>query len=116
VGSKTWKIWIRRFVAVFTKTGGILAVWLWHSFQPSNEVESSPIRFRDPRLEPQIQKDLPDSWETYFGEPLVWTFLLNDDHYGRIAVVRTTGKLQKGPSEQNLNLIVPGDPVPQLYW
>jgi hypothetical protein len=98
---------IRYFIALLTFIIGVSAVSVWHQSQTTQEVQFAPANVRQ-ELTPHIQKNLSDSWETYFGEPLVWKFLLNDDYYGKIAVVRATGETSNGQVRAKLKLDCPG--------
>ncbi len=98
---------VRYFIAVLTFVIGLFAVSVWHQRQTSQEVEPRPIDFSSEPMS-QRQENLSDGWEAYFGEPLVWRFLLNDDDYGKIAVVRAAGKTSNEQVRAMLKLDCPG--------
>src|SRR5258708_7894697 len=102
---------VRYFIAILTFVMGVSAVSPRHQYQVSQEVRSTPP---ESRLEPtlQIQENLPDEWEEYFGTPFVWRFLLNDEKYGQIAVVRATGETPSGKVRAELKLACPGSDGP----
>ena len=98
---------VRYFVAIVTFVIGVFVASVWYQSQTSQNVQVTSADFP---LEstPQIQENSYDEWETYFGTPLVWKFLLNDDDYGKIAVVRATGKTSNGNVRAILKLDCPG--------
>jgi hypothetical protein len=98
---------VRYLVAIVTFVIGVFVVSVWHQSQTPQNVQVTPVDFR---LEPTplIQENSYDEWETYFGTPLVWKFLLNDGDNGKIAVVRATGKTSNGNVRTKLKLDCPG--------
>jgi len=98
---------VRYFIAILTFVIGVSAVSVWNQYRISQEVQFTPV---DSRSEPTplIQENISDNWETYFGEPLIWRFLLNDEDYGKIAVVRATGETPNAKVRAMLKLDCPG--------
>jgi len=101
------KFSVRYFIAILTFIIGVFVVSVWHQRQTLQEAKSTSADSR-PEPMPQLQEYTSDSWETYFGEPLVWKFLLNDGDNGKLAVVRATGETPNGQVRAKLKLDCPG--------
>ncbi len=96
-----------RLIAVLLTFGiGISAVPVWYQYQTPKEVQHTPVEvYVEPT--PHIQRNLSDNFEEYFGTPLVWKFLLNDEEDGRLAVVRASAETPNGEVRAMLRLDCP---------
>ena len=100
------KLPVRYFIAICTFVIGVSVVAVWHQYQTPKEVQLTPADYR-PLPTPYIQENPSDEWEEYFGKPLVWKFLLNDEYYGKLAVVRAAGETPNGIVRAKLRLDCP---------
>jgi hypothetical protein len=71
------------------------------------EVQHTPV-IADSSLNVENPEGLTDDWDSYFGTPRVWKFLLNDEYYGRLAVVRAEAETANGKVKSMLRLDCPG--------
>lgn len=55
----------------------------------------------------ETEPEIDDDWEEYFGTPLVWTFLMSDEEYGHLAVVRSAAESANGKVKAKLKLNCP---------
>jgi hypothetical protein len=94
-------------IAVLLTFGiGVSAVSVWYQYQTPQEIQVTSIDvYAEPT--PHIQKNLSNNWEEYFGTPLVWKFLLNDEEYGKLAVVRAPAITLNGTVKAKLRLDCP---------
>jgi hypothetical protein len=89
---------------------GVAAAFAWNYAHPpvvpncgQSEGSSSPMGDDN-----ALSAAPSDNWEEYFGTLLVWKFLLNDERYGKIAVVRATGETSYQRVRTKLKLDCPG--------
>jgi hypothetical protein len=95
-------------VSLLTFALGVLAAFLL----VGHRIYSTPYSVTGgnvitPFSEAEVAERERKKWEDYFGAPLVWTLLVNDEKQGQIAVVRADADAPNGKVRAKLKLNCP---------